>query len=709
MESWNPATAQTWVELLTQRAQLHPNKIAIRFLANGEDETEVLTYLDLHCKAQAIGANLSKLADPGERAIILLPNDVSFITTFFGCLYARLIAVPGYPPRANRNQDRITKMLKQCSARLIIGDSNLNKQEILGNLAAMNFRNVRYMDLSTQTLDLETTWRSTGVVGSDTAFLQYTSGSTSDPKGVVLTHKNLLSNEVMIQKAFAIHSESSYVSWLPLYHDMGLIGNLMAALFVGCEITLMPPAVFIQKPSRWLNAASKYKATVTGAPNFAYDLCVRRFKAEEMANLDLSSVQVMFSGAEPVRSASLEAFAHIFEKYKFDKKSYFPCYGLAEGSVFVSGGPARTGEINVQISREHLQRDEIFQTKDGDITVLVASGEIAEGLDVQIVNPQTLQPVANNQVGEIMVAGESVSSGYWDNEEQNKQIFGLKIPGMGDRDYLRTGDLGYMKERKLFITGRIKDVIIIEGKNHYPQDLEASAQAACKTVSIAAAFTLEGQSSEKLVVVAEVGRTQMNTDFNQAAQEISERIGSHHELIVSRIVFVKPGVLPRTSSGKIQRRLTRQKLVEGSLELLASWGETGMSSEIVPQKTAKSPQPPQVESHAVAIKPPSMTAVVSTIQPAAAPMASQDHLLEEIKAFVTAKVIELRPVAKGQIGDDVMFTALGIDSLAGAELMFALKKKFSVSLPDTLAWDYPTVAKTSGLICKMLKKNQNVS
>ena len=568
--TWTKPNAATWIDLINARAQANPNAIAIRFLANGEDETQTLTFAELHAESVRIGAALQPLSDRGTRAVILLPNNVSFITTFFGCIYAGFIPVPGYPPRANRNKDRISKVLKQCGARLIIGDENLDRNEIMGNLSNLGFRGVRFVGIESYAGARPSDWKDPALNAEDIAFLQYTSGSTSDPKGVCLTHGNLLSNLEMLQKSFALHQKSQIVSWLPLYHDMGLIGAMLMSVYMGIPFTFMPPAAFVQKPLRWIRAIAKYRATMTGGPNFSYDLCVSRYKAEELAEVDLSCVETLFNGAEPIRRQTLEQFARTYVPHGFTAPRFFPCYGLAEGSLFVSGGPAGSGFNAIDVSKAKLQKGQVA-FDGGELVPLVSSGKVAEGLDVQIVDPDSLNPRRSLEVGEILINGPSISAGYWDSEVKNRETFGLQINDrpVRDRGYLRTGDLGFVHQGHLFVTGRIKDVIIAAGQNHYPQDLELTAQTKSPVASIAAAFVIDDK--EKIGLLIEVGRTQLQSDFDKEALTIARAIGLEHELAVSRIAFVGPGELPRTSSGKVQRQLTRKKLLEGSFTLLADW------------------------------------------------------------------------------------------------------------------------------------------
>jgi acyl-CoA synthetase (AMP-forming)/AMP-acid ligase II len=412
--------------------------------------------------------------------------------------------------------------------------------------------------LSTDDLD-ETAaadWHPPDVSANSLALVQYTSGSTGQPKGVMISHGNLLHNQRMIQAAFG-HSEKSVgVGWLPLFHDMGLIGNVIQPIYLGTSFTLLSPLAFIQKPVRWLRAISRYRGTTSGGPNFAYDLCARKVTPEQAAGLDLSSWDVAFVGAEPVRAQTLARFAAAFEPHGFRPQALYPCYGLAEATLFVSGGVKGAGPVTRAV--------------DGPAPTVVGCGHCWDGQTMRLVDPHSLRPCREGEVGEVWVSGPSVAQGYWARPEETVQTFRAYLGESGEGPFLRTGDLGFLHDGSLFITGRLKDVIIIRGRNHYPEDIELTVQASHPALQsgAGAVFSVEAEGEERLVVVQELqagGRRHL--DHNEVVGDIREAVARHHELEVFAALLLRSGSIPRTSSGKIQRHACRDGYLARSLDV----------------------------------------------------------------------------------------------------------------------------------------------
>jgi acyl-CoA synthetase (AMP-forming)/AMP-acid ligase II len=412
----------------------------------------------------------------------------------------------------------------------------------------------------------------------DLALLQYTSGSTALPKGVMVTHASLLENLEMIRLAFGNTQASTHVSWVPLHHDMGLVLNALQAFYLGATCVLMAPVSFLQRPLSWLKAIHNHRAEVAGGPNFAFDLCVSRFRRDAMEGIDLSCWRVAFNGAEPVRADTLASFAATFAPYGFDPHALYPCYGMAEATLLISGGRRSNGAVIGKASRAAVQALRIETPgDDADAVSIVGCGSALAGEAIAIVDPDTRQRLACGVIGEIWVRGPNVARGYWQNPDASQETFAAEILGepgaVPGAFWLRTGDLGCLDAQgELFVTGRIKDLIIVRGINHYPQDLEYTVQRVDASLrpGFGAAFAVTGpRDQERLVIVQEVGRTHRHRiDLDEIAAAIREAIAEEHELSVHEVVLVMPGTIPKTTSGKIQRRLTRQLWQERGLEVV---------------------------------------------------------------------------------------------------------------------------------------------
>jgi acyl-CoA synthetase (AMP-forming)/AMP-acid ligase II len=570
--SFNPATL---VEMLRWRAQNEPHKKAIIYLKDGEDEELPITYAELDQRARLIAAKLQELDGEGERALLLYPPSLEYIAAFFGCLYAGVIAVPAYPPRLNRPAPRIQAIVADSRAAIA-----LTTPDILTSMEARfehapELEALEWVDTEELPFGLDSEWQDPKVSPDTLGFLQYTSGSTATPKGVMLSHSNLIHNLQQIRVSFRVPPGESVVSWLPSYHDMGLIGSILGSIYTDLQLTLLAPLDFLQRPIRWLKAITKYKAEVSGGPNFAYDLCVEKIKPEQIETLDLSSWRVAFSGAEPVRLDTMQRFAETFAACGFRKEAFYPCYGLAEGTLFVSGGdgPGELRTLNVR--RTALESDRIEQVNlgEGDAQTLVACGSSKLGQKIVIANPETNVQCAPHEIGEIWLSGESVAQGYWNRTEENERTFGARLVGDDGDVYLRTGDLGFLLDNELYITGRLKDLIIIRGSNHYPQDIELTVERCHEALQPAGGgvFSIDGDGEERLVVVQEVNRKYRRENLDPAIQAIRKAIAEHHDLQVYAIVLIKPFTVPKTSSGKIQRHACKAKFLDGSLDVITQW------------------------------------------------------------------------------------------------------------------------------------------
>ncbi|AGP41609.1 non-ribosomal peptide synthetase [Sorangium cellulosum] len=603
------AEPATLVALLRRRAEQRPSAHAYTFLLDGETDARSMTYGELDQRARALAAELQPGARAGERALLLVPPGLDFIAAFFACLYAGLVAGAGPVPQRKSGLLRVLAIVRDCRPSVVLTTEAflgaaampvplpqrksgllrvlaivrdcrpsvvLTTEAFLGAAAMLRedpslaeLSQLRCVAVDAARDGQGDGWRPPRVTAETVAFLQYTSGSTGTPKGVVLTHENLLRNERMIQRAFAHTEESVIVGWLPPHHDMGLIGNILQPLYVGVPCVQLSPDQFLMRPRRWLEAISRYRATTSGGPNFAYELCVRKIAPEQRGGLDLASWKVAFNGAEPVRAATLDRFAEAFAPAGFRRAAFYPCYGLAEATLLVSGGAADAPPVVRAADRAALEQGRAaFDPRDPEAAVaLVGCGRSPDGDEVRIVDPETRRPCEDERVGEIWVAGASVAQGYWERPEDTAATFEARL-ATGGGPFLRTGDLGFLSRGELYVTGRLKDLIIVRGRNVYPQDLELTAEQSHPGLRAGggAAFSVDVDGEERVVLVQELGRgAAASADPAEIGAAIQRAVADRHEVAIHAVALIKPGSLPRTTSGKVQRRACRARFLDGSL------------------------------------------------------------------------------------------------------------------------------------------------
>lgn len=563
------------IEILSYRAQYQFDKQAYIFLENGETESASLSYGELDKRARAIAAYLQSWQ--GERALLLYPSGIEFITAFFGCLYAGVVAVPVYPPRGNQKLSRLLSIVHDSQAKLILTTTSVladieKRWEEEAELAQLKL-------VATDTIEANSQEFVPKSLSPETlAFLQYTSGSTGTPKGVMVTHSNLMHNQQMIRQAFGHSEQTIFVGWLPLFHDMGLIGNVLQPMYLGIPSILMPPTAFLMNPICWLKAISKYRATTSGGPNFAYDLCVRKVKPEQLANLNLNSWDVAFNGAEPVRAETLEQFSEKFAQCGFSYSAFYPCYGMAETTLLATGGNKNQKPVIQGVLAGELERNSVVKSLilSKESRMIVGCGRLHLDTKIYIVNPESLTRCKEGQVGEIWISGSSVAFGYWNRSSATQETFQANLKDTEEGPFLRTGDLGFLLDGELFVTGRLKDVIIVRGQNHYPQDIELTVEKSHTALrpTCGAAFTIEVKGKERLVIVQEIERTYLRKlNINEVVGNILGAVAAEHSLQVSAVVLVKTASIPKTSSGKIQRDACRAKFLNGSLNVVEDWSE----------------------------------------------------------------------------------------------------------------------------------------
>ncbi|MBT5587293.1 MAG: fatty acyl-AMP ligase [Gemmatimonadetes bacterium] len=561
--------AANLVDLLRQKAQADPDRVQYRFLADSGRESDSLTLSQLDARARTIAVQLQSRCSPGDRVLLLYPSGLDFVSAFFGCLYAGAVAVPAYPPRNQQHMDRIETIVHDAGAALILTtESTRDRIETWITDGQSSDLQVLATDvMSAEEADVMLgVWRAPNILGDDLAFLQYTSGSTAEPKGVMVTHDNIMHNERSIQQTLGMTESSIIVSWLPVFHDMGLIGCLLQVLFCGSLCVLMAPTAFLKRPMRWLQAAADYQAELIVAPNFAYDLCVDAVSEAQRVDLDLSCLRIVGNGAEPVLHDTLERFCSTFAECGLSASAITPMYGLAEATLMVSGATGGTTEVaDIDMPGADPRR-------------VVSCGHVATGVEVAIVDAVTQCRVGTGGIGEIWVRGRSVAAGYWGQTEATQEIFAARIRHEDSGPWLRTGDLGLLRDGDLYVTGRIKDLIVVRGANHYPQDIEQTVGASHDVLPLhsGAAFTITEQGTEKLVVVHEIRRRFVGEfDLDTVVRAARRAVSRTHGLELAALVLLRPGRLPKTSSGKVRRRQCREEYHAGTLRSVAQWSTAG--------------------------------------------------------------------------------------------------------------------------------------
>jgi acyl-CoA synthetase (AMP-forming)/AMP-acid ligase II len=541
-------SAETIVDVLRQRAELTPHKRVFLFLDKGEREGTSFTFAQLDRKARAIGSRLASLGARGKQVLLPNPPGLEFVANFFGCLYAGAVAVPACSTLLSaRKHDRLRFLVEDAEVEFILAASTESLTSFRESIAGDEWTSRVILLAADEVPEIEEAESSpTNRGANDVAYIQYSSGSTSSPKGVVISHRNVMCNQRMLQQAFRTSEDGVIVSWLPHFHDMGLVGVIQRAIYVGMSAVLIAPIEFIRRPVQWLRAISRYRASISIAPNFAYDFCVERVKDDAVAELDLSCWQVAFNGSEPVKAETMKRFAEKFGKTGFRTESFYPCYGLAEATVFVS---SRRPAEPVASRRQVL-----------------SCGPASASERVLIVDPKTRRRCSEGIEGEIWVAGPHVAQGYWKRPDETRKTFKAYLNDNGDGPFLRTGDLGFLLEGELYVTGRLKELIILHGKNHYPQDIEATVATSHPLLrrDCGAAFSVEVTGKEELVVLQEVKRQTPPEKGSEIKCAIRQALAEDRAVKPYSVVLLKPNTIPKTSSGKIRRSACRADFLRNS-------------------------------------------------------------------------------------------------------------------------------------------------
>ncbi len=699
------------VELVNSKANERANKTAYIFLQDGENESARINFAELDQRARAIAARLQSLGMTGERALLLYPPGFDYIEGFLACLYAGVIAVPAYPP-SRRHQSRLFAVINDALPAIILTTNDL-KGGLIKDFADSDINQQDFNWLTTDNLgkELAERWLKPELNLDSLAFLQYTSGTTGDPKGVMVSHGNLMANQASIQQGFEHTENSIVVGWLPLYHDMGLIGNLLQPLYLGATAILMPPMAFLEKPIRWLRAISNYKAETSGGPNFAYDLCYQKITPEQMQGLDLSTWTLAFNGSEPVHDKTMERFAEKFSDCGFKLGSFYSCYGLAEATLFVSGNKLQIENGNncsTDLSMDSEQKQPQFNS--------VSCGLIPAEQQLRIVNSETADLCQDGVVGEIWLAGANITQGYWNRPELSKQMFQAEIfeqpqqveqsLALDNKSYLRTGDLGFVSDGQLYISGRIKDLIIIRGRNFYPQDIE---RALTENISdlildgcVAFSITDEDQQ-EQLIVAAELTRSAMRQKkYAAIIANMRQVLTEICEVIPAELILIRLGTVPKTSSGKNRRQACKKIYLQNNLTELFRSGESQLSSnrskkmdDIVPSAATLTPEFKMLKQ-ALAVIP-----------------ADQRSVL--ISQFLKNKIALMTKLDEAEITSELSLPAFGLDSLKVVELKHVVDQLLDGDIPLSLFLSDSSLAEIAQQLSEIIQpsathpKPENIS
>lgn len=562
-------TSSNLITICCALAEAHPELELFTFWQ--EKALQSLSAHEFVLRAKATAAFLQKKGFTGKCVILNCRSDESTVIGFWGCILAGAIAVPVSPPTTKSSSVRFKAVLANCGAEAILATHKDITTLLAGPVADKHVELFSVEDIRAEDSQ---EWQAPVIHGATTALIQYTSGSTGNPNGVIVTHANLINNAKEMQEAFGISSADRAVFWLPLYHDMGLIGGIIQPVYSGYRVLLMSPLSFLEEPMRWLRAISHWKATLSGGPNFAYELCAQNADTAALACLDLSSWRVAFNGSEMVRWDTLQRFAAIFAKAGLNQDALRPCYGLAEATLLVSASNSSAMTV-LHLDSRALKERRVREMEAGGLGAkpLMSAGKPAASFSVLIVNPDTLKPCEDDEIGEIWLSGPSIGAGYWKNQSCTNDTFAALLHEQDDRQWLRTGDLGFVRNQHLYIADRLKDIIIIRGQNFYPQDIERSV---CSYHPLlkgmrGAAFSLAVEEKEELVVVHEIARKVGNSEAAEILRCIYEQIAAEYQVTPHALMLVRARRLPRTTSGKVQRSACREAFVNGTLKIMGKW------------------------------------------------------------------------------------------------------------------------------------------
>jgi acyl-CoA synthetase (AMP-forming)/AMP-acid ligase II/acyl carrier protein len=633
---------ETYIEVIKNRVLERPDHVVFRFLNDGVNENESLSYKQLELKSKALGAQMQEYGKKGDRVLLLFPPGLSYVASIFSCFYSGFVAVPAYPPRRNHKLTRLNTIIADSGAGISIISRKVYN-DIERNFADdEKLKSIKWIIYEDIPDDKATRWVETEIFPDDIALLQYTSGSTGNPKGVMLSQLNLLYNSEYIHRTFEFNTSSVGVNWLPIFHDMGLIGGVLQSAYLGLLNVGMPPTAFLKNPLNWLKAMEKYGGTTGGGPNFGFDYCLEKISDEDKKCLDLSKVKTFYCGAEPVRKPTMEAFSR---EFGIEQRQMYPVYGMAETTLIASGGYQSENPKYITLKSDKLSKGIIeIASDDYDRKVeLVGCGHAWMETVIEIVEPETFNKLPELNVGEIWISGPTVAKGYWEKPEETERTFNAFTKNGNEGPFLRTGDLGFIKDGELYITGRLKDMIIIRGVNYYPNDIEFTIQknTADFRQNGGAAIPIIKDGKEKLVIVQELERTALRKDnHDELISLIRKRVSDEYELDVYAVCLIRTGSIPLTSSGKIQRRQTKYDYLNKQLRIVKEWSRDEVGED--------------------------------TAEIASATVPSE----EAIKEWLINWIIRNQQFRRDEIDLDKNIMSYGIDSLSAVTLEQEISEKF---------------------------------
>jgi 8-amino-7-oxononanoate synthase/acyl carrier protein len=682
LEPFSPPET-SFLERLRYWAVATPDRLAYRFLEGGEeDNVTSLTFAQLDEQARAIAAKLVSMGYAGKRALMMYPPGLDFITAFFGCHYAGVTPVPAYPPRRNRNMARIGAISDDAQASVALSDLKTIKNCESWVKDSPGLNKIPWMSTEAIPVEFSNDWVKPKFSLDDPGLIQYTSGSTGSPKGVMLSHRNLIANSRMITRAFQVGREGAVCSWLPIYHDMGLIGGILNPMYLGMEDTLMSPVSFLTRPIRWLRALSRFRAMASGGPNFAYAWCTMKIDLKDCEGLDLSNWKVAFNGAEPVSAEVMDRFTEKFEPFGFNHSAFYPCYGMAETTLIVTGGSNVEPPIVRPFNKHDLVEHRVVPIDENhkDARKLVGCGRVLEEEEVLIVHPENRTPLPDDKIGEIWINSPSCGLGYWQREHETEETFHARLNPDNGKVYVRSGDLGFMDRGELFVTGRLKDMIIVRGVNRYPQDIEATVEH-CHPLTRsggAAAFAVTRWDREHLVIVCEIERGQNADEWKNVIRSIRNEVSLEHDLPPDAIVLVRAHSVPKTSSGKVQRHACKRNFEKGEdVRVLERWS--------LWEETQAAPDTNGHAGHAPA-------AIHGKVEE------TSEDLAPEVVEAVIHHVREALTDKSQEVLIDTNILHLGLDSLARLDVAVSLETAFGGKIPEDVLQEVETVREVATAI-----------
>ncbi len=679
-ESWSHRrrSTGTFVHTLRHNAVTAPDALAYRFMSGDGADGESLSNAGL---AELVGRYAAALRamhdaarDEASKVVLVLPQGKHFVAAFFGCIAAQAIAVPTFPPKNTAQAERLKLVLLDLEHCIVLADREGLHTDLADLRRDAALAKVRWCAVEELASEAARPLDEFDADPDAIAMLQYTSGSTGQPRGVMVSNRNMVENSELIKQSFGHHRPNRRsVIWLPPYHDMGLIGGVLQPVHAGFPALMMPTSLFVRHPLRWLKAIEEFRGTSSGGPNFAFQMCVNNVRDRDLARLDLSSWDVAFCGAEPISHQTMVDFSKRFAAAGFRPSAIYPCYGMAETTLMVSGKHHLEDMRSLSVDAQALAKGQVRIAAESDegSRALVSCGSVHPSLDLRVVDPVLRTERAQREIGELWISGPSITHGYWGHAEKTLQTYDQQLPGLAGR-YLRTGDLGFVDGGELYVTGRIKEVLIVRGANHYPQDIEQESSLACPEFvnCRAAAFSVPGAAHEQVVLALEVPRTPI--DHEAVVKRINTRLVEKYGIRADVVLFVPRKTIKTTTSGKLQRLQLRTDYLAGSLPTYHVWQER---SEAAPAARARR----------------SFSAVS----------------VEEIRHWIIDRISAITRLEPSRIHHDDSFADLALDSVASLEIISELDHHHGIGVAPEALYKHNTPDLLAHEIYKISQASRN--